>query len=106
MEGRHQAPMGAGMRTENVEIYTDQSNAVVLRHPGRKFPGVLVQGDTLYALWQQADEACAEVHGELPEGLDELRSKLRELVDHYKVVLETHGVPLPFYERPSGSGTE
>jgi len=42
----------------------------------------------------------------VPEGLDELRSKLRELVDHYKVVLETHGVPLPFYERPSGSGTE
>lgn len=95
------------MRTENVEIYTDQSNAVVLRHPGRKFPGVLVQGDTLYALWQQADEACAEVGGEqLPEGLDELRSKLRALVDHYKVVLGAHGVPLPFYEKPSGSETD
>lgn len=92
------------MRTENVEIYSDQSNAVVLRHPGRKFPGVLVQGDTLYSLYQQADEACAEASGEqLSEGLAELRSRLRELVDHYKTVLGAHGVPLPFHEVPSGS---
>lgn len=96
--------MEKGMRTENVEIYSDQSNAVVLRHPERKFPGVLVQGDTLFALCQQADEACAEMEGkQLPEGLEELRSKLRELVDHYRVVLGAHGVPLPFYEKASGS---
>jgi hypothetical protein len=32
------------MRTENVEILSDKSNAAVLRHPDRVFPGVLVQG--------------------------------------------------------------
>jgi len=36
------------MRTEVVEIYSDQANAAVIRHPSRKFPGVLVQGDTLH----------------------------------------------------------
>jgi len=35
------------MRTELIEIYSDKSNAAVLRHPGRKFSGLLVQGDTL-----------------------------------------------------------
>lgn len=98
-----QVTKGQGMRTENVEIYSDQSNAVVLRYLGRKFPGVLVQGDTLYALFQQADEACAEMSGtRLPEGLSELRGKLREMVDHYKLVLGVHGVPLPFHEKSSG----
>lgn len=47
------------MHTETVEIYSDKTNAVVLRHSGRKFPGVLVQGDSLHALCCQADEACA-----------------------------------------------
>src|SRR5262245_1747536 len=38
------------MHVEQVEIYSDVSNAAVMRHPGRRFPGVLVQGDTLYTL--------------------------------------------------------
>ena len=41
---------GHAVRTELVEIYSDKTNAAVLRHPGRHFPGVLVQGDDLYAL--------------------------------------------------------
>ena len=48
------------MRTESVEIYSDETNRAVLRHPGRKFPGVLIQGDTLYTLCVMADEAYAE----------------------------------------------
>lgn len=47
------------MHTADVEIYSDQTNAAVLRHPGRRFPGLLVQGDSLYALCVQADDACA-----------------------------------------------
>jgi len=35
------------MRTENVEILSDRTNTAVMRHPGRRFPGVLVQGDSL-----------------------------------------------------------
>ena len=42
------------MRSESVEIYSDTTNAAVLRHPGKKFPGVLVQGDTLYTMCQAA----------------------------------------------------
>jgi hypothetical protein len=31
------------MRSEMVEIFSDQTNAAVMRHPGRAFPGVLVR---------------------------------------------------------------
>ena len=45
------------MREELVEIYSDASNAAVLRHPERKFPGVLLQGDTLHSICQSIDIA-------------------------------------------------
>jgi hypothetical protein len=47
------------MHTEPVEIYSDATNAAVMRHPGRKFPGVLIQGDTLHTLCVSTDSACA-----------------------------------------------
>jgi Family of unknown function (DUF6959) len=31
------------MHVEPVEIYSDQTNAAIMRHPGRRFPGVLIQ---------------------------------------------------------------
>ena len=88
------------MRIENVEIFSDASNAVVLRHPGRAFPGLLVQGDTLFSLWRQADEACAEAEATLSSDshaeLTDLRDKLRALLSHYTSTLREHGLSLPF----------
>lgn len=88
------------MRTEMVEIYSDTTNAAIMRHPGRKFPGVLVQGDSLHNLWQGAEAACREVGASSPayEELDDLRNRLRGYLDHYKAVLSEHGMPLPFAE--------
>lgn len=89
---------GNGMRTESVEIYSDETNRAVIRHPGRKFPGVLIQGDTLYTLCVMADEACAEA-GPSDE-LNRLRNALRGLLIHYKVVMGEHKIRLPFDEKP------
>lgn len=47
------------MRTETVEIYSDASNAAVIRHPGRQFPGMLIQEDTLHSLGEMAAAAFA-----------------------------------------------
>ena len=90
------------MRTESVEIFSDQTNAAVLRHPGRVFPGVLVQGDSLYALCQQADSACKEVGRGAPgyNELNELRNVLWSYLNHYKVTLAEHDMTLPFSEQP------
>jgi hypothetical protein len=89
------------MRVEPVEILSDQTNAAVMRHPGRRFPGVLIQGDTLYSLCQQADRICREagraspVYGEV----NDLRNKLWALLNHYKSVLGDHEIKLPFSEQ-------
>lgn len=88
------------MRIEEIEIHSDQTNAAIMRHPGRRFPGLLIQGDTLFSLWWQADRACAVAHGRLTEDeyheIEELRDRLRAYLDHYKRVLEEHQIQLPF----------
>jgi hypothetical protein len=93
------------MYRETVEIYSDRTNAVVLRHPGRKFPGVLVQGDSLYALFRQADEICATGKSALAEdtyeALTGLRDGLLAYLDHYKTVLDEHNLPVPFDKKHS-----
>lgn len=86
------------MHIAEVEIFSDATNAVVMRHPGRHFPGVLVQGDTLSNLCKAADEACAGLSPstEAFAAANDLRSHLWDLLNHYKIVLDTHGLPLPF----------
>ena len=88
------------MHTATVEIFSDQSNAAVVRHPGRRFPGVLVQGDSLFGLCCQADIACTAARSSLDsdsyEELNDLRNKLWGYLNHYKAVLQEHQLPLPF----------
>ena len=54
------------MHTELVEVLSDDTNRAILRHPARRFPGVLVQGDSLYSMCKNADRACAAAEGVLP----------------------------------------
>lgn len=92
--------MENNMCRETVEIYSDQSNAAVLRHPGRSFPGLLLQGDALHALCLRADDVCVQARGALPDDvcreLNRLRNQLQGYLSHYKQVLIEHGLPLPF----------
>lgn len=93
------------MHSASVEIFSDQSNAAVMRHPDRKFPGVLIQGDSLYALCCQADIACSAAKSlagsEAYEELSGLRNSLWSYLNHYKVVLGEHQMRLPFSETPA-----
>ena len=86
------------MRVEAVEIYSDATNAAIMRHPGRRIPGLLIQGDTLHSLCRRADEVC-EAIGRSSAGFQEankMRNHLWELLNHYKSTLDSHGLPLPF----------
>lgn len=73
-----------------------------MRHPERRFPGVLVQGDSLYALCVRADDACAAAKGQLGDDaygeLNQLRNALWGYLNHYKSVLGEHQISLPFSE--------
>ena len=90
------------MYTASTEIYSDQTNAAVMRHPDRRFPGVLIQGDSLYSLCVAADASCqafqSQAHTEAYQELNDLRNHLRSLLSHYKSVLAQHQIPLPFNE--------
>ena len=88
------------MRIEPVEIYSDATNAAIMRHPGRRFPGVLFQGDTLYTLCVSADRICESLGRRSPafEEADDLRDSLWSMLNHYKAVLNEHGMSLPFHQ--------
>jgi hypothetical protein len=88
------------MRTELVEILSDQTNAAIMRHPGRAFPGILIQGDTLSVLCNRADALCAEIGRGSPAFVEanDLRNALRSYLNHYKVILAEHDISLPFVE--------
>jgi hypothetical protein len=92
------------MRVEPVEIYSDATNHAVMRHPGRHFPGVLVQGDSLYVLCRHIDSVCAKsreaLDHETYKVLNELRNSLWAKLNHYKSVLADHGIAMPFDEVP------
>jgi hypothetical protein len=93
------------MHTESVEIYSDATNSAVMRHPGRHFPGVLVQGDTLHSMCVTADAVCVAARGRISkeefDQLNDLRNHLWALLTHYKGVLDEHKIGLPFSEIPS-----
>lgn len=93
------------MRSELVEILSDFPNSAVMRHPGRKFPGVLVQGDTLYTWCQSLDAICEQsrslINAESYAKLNELRNRLWGVLNNYKQVLGEHDISLPFSEHPS-----
>jgi hypothetical protein len=88
------------MRIEPVEIYSDTTNAAIMRHPARRFPGVLIQGDTLYSLCSRADAVCSSIDRGSPafSEANDIRSALWSLLNHYKSALEEHKLSLPFSE--------
>ncbi len=86
------------MRKAELEILSDQTNAAIMRHPDRRFPGVLIQGDSLSSLCGDADELC-DLLGRGSDYYEEanlLRNKLQSYLTHYKAVLLEHDIPLPF----------
>lgn len=90
------------MYKADVEIYADSSNYAVMRHPGRNFPGALIQGDSLSILCRSADSVRRELeNGEIEEAqeeLDYLREMLWGLLLHYEQILKEHKLPLPYTE--------
>jgi predicted RNase H-like HicB family nuclease len=93
------------MRRAEVEIYSDASNAAILRHPERRFPGCLIQGDSLSELLQSLERVARE-SGALSEDaaadLADVVEALEEKLAHYKATLLAHGIELPFNEKHDG----
>ncbi len=90
------------MHIQPVEIFSDASNAVIIRHPDRSFPGVLIQGDTLNIIIGNLQPLLNEAKSRSSiseDSVDELEGvidQLKDLRTHYINVLQAHGLELPF----------
>jgi len=87
------------MKDEVVEVYSDDSNTVVMRHPSRRFPGVLIQGDTLHSLLSDLSSVLVEkekLSEDAAGDLEGVYDRLQKLLENYKRVLSSHKLPLPF----------
>ena len=89
------------MERVEVELLTDGGNNAVVRMPERRFPGVVVQGDTLSSLWESARLALEAVRGERGrhDGVDELSSLVQHLdtlLIRYEKALDAHGISRPY----------
>jgi len=67
----------------SAELFSDAGNAAVVRLPGRKNAGVVVQGDTLKILVDLVQESLDAVKGghqfEAKEGLEQILSQLADM---------------------------
>jgi hypothetical protein len=88
------------------ELFTDGSNNAVVRLPGRRFPSVLVQGDTLAQLRVDLAEVQQALSGGDFNGAnDSLAFVLNDLggwLGHYIEALEKRGIPCSSPSNPSG----
>lgn len=95
------------MGSVQVEVLSYSINNVVMKLPDRKFPGVLIQGDSLKILQGLAEaivQACER--GEFEESTDlavELCEALTSRVAIFEAAMHEHGIDLPY---PSSSDTK
>jgi hypothetical protein len=85
---------------DTAEILDHTTNAAVVQLPGRRFPGIVIQGDTLNSLVGAAATVSrlADHHGsrDLRDEAAALRDDLRRLQAHYEAVLSSRGIALPY----------
>lgn len=90
------------MKLETVEIYSEDSNNVVLKLDTRGFPGSLIQGDSLSILVMEIAEAKASIEAgnsdEAREILDFVLERLNERLEIYIKALKAHNLELPFLQ--------
>ena len=88
------------MKKIEIESFSETTNAAVVRLPGRKFPGIVIQGDSLRALLDSANEIADLCRGsqipQLEDCISELVSLLMGYSQAYEEVLREHNESLPY----------
>ncbi|MFI6645913.1 DUF6959 family protein [Streptomyces sp. NPDC050504] len=91
------------MERIEAQLFTDAGNDAVVRLPPRRFPGVLIQGDSLSILRgdvAEIVEACAQGDvDDAHEAATILLANFDELLARYESALEAHGIERPYGPR-------
>lgn len=94
------------MKHADVEVLGDAVNAGVIRLPGRTYPGILLQGDSLNALRASVartiDALRAGRADDAESELVDLLWTLRQYQLAYEGALESAGLPLPYVRAEGG----
>jgi hypothetical protein len=87
-----------------VRCFGDLGNNAVLQLPGRRFPGVVVQGDTLQKLVAMStiihEQSSVGNIGAALEEANLLFDSLNTILDSYLAVLSEYGIEPPFKVTP------
>jgi hypothetical protein len=88
------------MKCVEIEVLSETTNSPVFKAPGRKFPGVLIQGDSLKSLLgmvEDIEDACQKHdEAETDEAIAALKAKLAGYLAEYEEVMHSHGLELPY----------
>lgn len=91
------------MKQIQIDVLSETVNCPVVQMPGRKFPGVVLQGDSLRILLDSAEEVqqlCSSgSNADLSLAVASLREKLAGYVASYEKAMTEAGRNLPYPKR-------
>ena len=86
--------------TVSAELLTPIRNNAVIRLPGRRFPAIAIQGDSLSVLVELGKSVCQRAGQFGDQILSDEANALRELLEtiqqQYEQALSAHGIDLPY----------
>jgi hypothetical protein len=86
--------------TEMATLLSPATNYAVVQLPGRKLPGIVVQGDSAHNLLAQISTiqklASKYADEDLDAEIEGLRDLLSDAVSHYEMVCSRQGIQLPY----------
>lgn len=88
------------MKIVEVEMFSETTNSPVIKAPGRKFPGVLIQGDSLKCLLGMVEDIeqarVMSDDSETNSAIYELKKKISDYMSEYEEVMHKQGLHLPY----------
>lgn len=89
------------MEKLELEVFSQTVNCGIVKMPNRKFPGIVVQGDSLQIMYCDAKYILELAKGlmtesEFIEEIEMLVQKLESYLAIYEHTLEVHNIELPY----------
>jgi hypothetical protein len=88
------------MDTKKVDMIENVVNCPIVQVEGRSYPGVVIQGDSLFSLYRSAEKLLSSVNSDSDnydyDAAEFLRDSLKEYVSAYEEALGKKGMELPY----------
>jgi hypothetical protein len=85
---------------EEFKIYSKAANACIIKIESRAFPGILIQGDSLYNIYSIISDSIDLLKKSNPEEAMNLCEECQELLkgylSHYENILTQNGFTIPY----------